>query len=61
MARRKGKKSFNPSKENGGVPKKSSSKTYGRKPSKTKRATLSTLEGMTAEIMRVFNTNPTKI
>ena len=60
MAKRKGKKSYNPSKPNGGLSKKNNSKSYGRKPSKTKRANLATLEGMTAEIMRVFNTNPSK-
>lgn len=61
MSKRKGKKSFNPSEEKGGLPKKNSSKAYGRKPSKTKKANLTTLEGMTTEIMRVFNSNPTKI
>ena len=62
MSRRKPKKtSYNPSKPNGGKPKRKGSKRDGRKLSKTKRSNLETPEGMTSAIMRVFNQNPSKI
>lgn len=61
MSRRKGKSSQRSSQSNRNFSKRSGSRTTGRKPSKTKRASLQTLEGMTSELMRIFTSNPSKI